>query len=147
MTLWACEVAAVAGTDATARCAPARPARADAPRARHRDGAWVLRIPRAPPRARGRRRRLRGLRLQRDVRRAHRRARRRPRRRARRRARAACRGTLHRTRSRSSEGRPTAPHGACTDRFALLAFEQAGIKPKKYLNQNIENITNFGMMK
>jgi len=34
-----------------------------------------------------------------------------------------------------------APHGACTDRFALLAFEQAGIKPKKYLNQNIENIT------
>jgi len=34
-----------------------------------------------------------------------------------------------------------APHGACTDRFALLAFEQAGIKPSKYLNQNIENIT------
>jgi NitT/TauT family transport system substrate-binding protein len=34
-----------------------------------------------------------------------------------------------------------APHGACTDRFALLAFEQAGIKPRKYLNQNIENIT------
>ncbi|MDA0306493.1 MAG: ABC transporter substrate-binding protein [Proteobacteria bacterium] len=34
-----------------------------------------------------------------------------------------------------------APHGACTDRFALLAFEQAGIKPLKYLNQNIENIT------
>ena len=25
--------------------------------------------------------------------------------------------------------------------FALLAFEQAGIKPSKYLNQNIENIT------
>jgi len=34
-----------------------------------------------------------------------------------------------------------APHGACTDRFARLAFEQAGIKPSKYLNQNIENIT------
>jgi NitT/TauT family transport system substrate-binding protein len=34
-----------------------------------------------------------------------------------------------------------APHGACTDRFALLAFEQAGIKPSKYLNMNIENIT------
>ena len=30
-----------------------------------------------------------------------------------------------------------APHGACTDRFALLAFEQAGIKPKKYLNQKL----------
>ena len=37
--------------------------------------------------------------------------------------------------------RIAAPHGACTDRFALLAFEQAGIKPSKYLNQNIENIT------
>ncbi len=34
-----------------------------------------------------------------------------------------------------------APHGACTDRFARLAFQQAGIKPEKYLNQNIENIT------
>lgn len=34
-----------------------------------------------------------------------------------------------------------APHGACTDRFARLAFQQAGIKPKRYLNQNIENIT------
>lgn len=34
-----------------------------------------------------------------------------------------------------------APHGACTDRFARLAFDQAGIQPKKYLNQNIENIT------
>ncbi|MDX1422649.1 MAG: hypothetical protein R3322_05885 [Kiloniellales bacterium] len=34
-----------------------------------------------------------------------------------------------------------APHGACTDRFARLAFEQAGIEPSKYLNQNIENIT------
>lgn len=34
-----------------------------------------------------------------------------------------------------------APHGACTDRFARLAFQQAGIEPGKYLNQNIENIT------
>lgn len=34
-----------------------------------------------------------------------------------------------------------APHGACTDRFARLAFDQAGITPEKYLNQNIENIT------
>lgn len=34
-----------------------------------------------------------------------------------------------------------APHGACTDRFARLAFQQAGIQPSKYLNQNIENIT------
>jgi NitT/TauT family transport system substrate-binding protein len=34
-----------------------------------------------------------------------------------------------------------APHGACTDRFARLAFDQAGIEPSKYLNQNIENIT------
>ena len=34
-----------------------------------------------------------------------------------------------------------APHGACTDRFARLAFQQAGIEPSKYLNQNIENIT------
>lgn len=35
----------------------------------------------------------------------------------------------------------SAPHGACTDRFARLAFEKAGIKPKSYLNQNIEIIT------
>ena len=34
-----------------------------------------------------------------------------------------------------------APHGACTDRFARWAFEQAGIKPRKYLNMNIEVIT------
>jgi len=34
-----------------------------------------------------------------------------------------------------------APHGACTDRFARLAFQQAGIEPSKYLNQSIENIT------
>jgi NitT/TauT family transport system substrate-binding protein len=35
----------------------------------------------------------------------------------------------------------SAPHGACTDRFAQLAFKESGIKPKKYLNQNIEVIT------
>lgn len=35
----------------------------------------------------------------------------------------------------------SAPHGACTDRFAQLAFDKAGIKPKRYLNQNIEVIT------
>jgi len=35
----------------------------------------------------------------------------------------------------------SAPHGACTDRFAQLAFQQAGIKPDRYLNQNIEVIT------
>ncbi len=35
----------------------------------------------------------------------------------------------------------SAPHGACTDRFARLAFQNAGIKPKRYLNQNIEVIT------
>ena len=35
----------------------------------------------------------------------------------------------------------SAPHGACTDRFARLAFERAGIKPKRYLNQSIEVIT------
>lgn len=35
----------------------------------------------------------------------------------------------------------SAPHGACTDRFARLAFEQSGIEPKRYLNQNIEVIT------
>ena len=34
-----------------------------------------------------------------------------------------------------------APHGACTDRFARWAFEQAGIKPRRYLNMNIEVIT------
>ena len=38
----------------------------------------------------------------------------------------------------------TAPHGACTDRFARLAFQKTGIEPKRYLNQNIEVIaTNF----
>lgn len=35
----------------------------------------------------------------------------------------------------------SAPHGACTDRFARLAFDLAGVKPKRYLNQNIEVIT------
>jgi NitT/TauT family transport system substrate-binding protein len=35
----------------------------------------------------------------------------------------------------------SAPHGACTDRFAQLAFKSAGVKPAKYLNQNIEVIT------
>ncbi len=35
----------------------------------------------------------------------------------------------------------SAPHGACTDRFAQLAFAKAGIEPKRYLNQNIEIIT------
>ncbi len=40
------------------------------------------------------------------------------------------------------DGKTTsAPHGACTDRFARLAFEKAGIKPRRYLNQNIEVIT------
>jgi len=40
------------------------------------------------------------------------------------------------------EGKITsAPHGACTDRFAQLAFEKAGIEPDRYLNQNIEVIT------
>ena len=34
-----------------------------------------------------------------------------------------------------------APFGACTDRFGRWAMEQAGIKPKKYLNMNIEVIT------
>lgn len=33
------------------------------------------------------------------------------------------------------------PHGSCTDRFGQLAFKLAGIKPEKYLNQNIEVIT------
>lgn len=35
----------------------------------------------------------------------------------------------------------SAPHGACTDRFAQLAFKLAGIEPERYLNQNIEVIT------
>jgi NitT/TauT family transport system substrate-binding protein len=35
----------------------------------------------------------------------------------------------------------SAPHGACTDRFAQAAFKAAGVKPAKYLNQNIEVIT------
>jgi len=35
----------------------------------------------------------------------------------------------------------SAPHGACTDRFARLAFKKSGIKPRRYLNQNIEVIT------
>ena len=35
----------------------------------------------------------------------------------------------------------SAPHGACTDRFARLAFQKAGIVPERYLNQNIEVIT------
>ena len=35
----------------------------------------------------------------------------------------------------------SAPHGACTDRFAQAAFKSAGVKPAKYLNQNIEVIT------
>lgn len=35
----------------------------------------------------------------------------------------------------------SAPHGACTDRFARLAFDFSGIKPASYLNQNIEVIT------
>ncbi len=35
----------------------------------------------------------------------------------------------------------SAPHGACTDRFAQLAFQKAGITPDRYLNQNIEVIT------
>ena len=40
------------------------------------------------------------------------------------------------------DGKTTAsPHGSCTDRFARLAFQKAGITPKSYLNQNIEVIT------
>jgi len=40
------------------------------------------------------------------------------------------------------DGKTTsAPHGACTDRFARLAFDKAGIEPRRYLNQNIEVIT------
>lgn len=34
-----------------------------------------------------------------------------------------------------------APHGACTDRFARWAFDQAKIQPSRYLNMNIEVIT------
>lgn len=33
------------------------------------------------------------------------------------------------------------PQGACTDRFARAVFEKNNIKPKSYLNQNIEVIT------
>ena len=40
------------------------------------------------------------------------------------------------------DGKATAsPHGSCTDRFARLAFQKAGVTPKSYLNQNIEVIT------
>lgn len=40
------------------------------------------------------------------------------------------------------DGKSTAaPHGACTDRFARLTFDKAGIEPQRYLNQNIEVIT------
>jgi NitT/TauT family transport system substrate-binding protein len=40
------------------------------------------------------------------------------------------------------DGKTTSsPHGSCTDRFARLAFQKAGITPKSYLNQNIEVIT------
>jgi NitT/TauT family transport system substrate-binding protein len=40
------------------------------------------------------------------------------------------------------DGKETSsPHGSCTDRFARLAFKQAGVSPKSYLNQNIEVIT------
>lgn len=40
------------------------------------------------------------------------------------------------------DGKQTSsPHGSCTDRFARLAFQKAGITPKSYLNQNIEVIT------
>ena len=35
----------------------------------------------------------------------------------------------------------SSPHGSCTDRFAQDTFKKAGIKPEKYLNQNIEVIT------
>lgn len=38
----------------------------------------------------------------------------------------------------------SSPHGACSDRFAQLAFKVEGIQPKSYLNQSIEVIsTNF----
>lgn len=33
------------------------------------------------------------------------------------------------------------PKGACTDRFAQAVFKKEGVKPKAYLNQNIEVIT------
>jgi NitT/TauT family transport system substrate-binding protein len=33
------------------------------------------------------------------------------------------------------------PQGSCTDRFARVAFEELGIQPASYLNQNIEVIT------
>lgn len=33
------------------------------------------------------------------------------------------------------------PKGSCTDRFAQATFQKAGVKPKEYLNQNIEVIT------
>ncbi len=40
------------------------------------------------------------------------------------------------------DGKETStPHGACSDRFARLAYQAAGVKPKSYLNQNIEVIT------
>src|SRR5260370_20086058 len=35
----------------------------------------------------------------------------------------------------------SSPHGSCTDRFARLAFKQAGIPPKTYLNHNSLVIT------
>ena len=35
----------------------------------------------------------------------------------------------------------SAPQGACSDRFARLAFEETGTKPATYLNQNVEVIT------
>ena len=35
----------------------------------------------------------------------------------------------------------SAPQGACSDRFARLAFDQTGTKPATYLNQNVEVIT------
>lgn len=33
------------------------------------------------------------------------------------------------------------PKGSCTDRFAQATFQKSGVKPKEYLNQNIEVIT------
>lgn len=40
------------------------------------------------------------------------------------------------------DGKMTAaPHGACADRFARLAFKEMDVHPKGYLNQNIEVIT------
>lgn len=35
----------------------------------------------------------------------------------------------------------SAPQGACADRFAREAFNQLGVKPASYLNQNVEVIT------